>query len=167
VSITYDRYQVIDYSVPVYPVEYGHMSHEPKAIDPFKNVVLPFDNLVWIFTVSTVVVVGITFAVFYVSYARFGEQALTPYTHPLDFVLLPLGMLMMQDRVSWFKHFPKSSAGALLVITWSVGCLILVLAYTSNLRASLIAVEYEKPTDTVQVCILVRVAALNAQFCNI
>lgn len=71
--------------------------------------------------------------------------------HPWDFVLLCLGMLAQQPRVTWFELTPRTSAGSLLVIVWSLTSLILGLAYMSNLRASLIAVEYEKPIDTVQV----------------
>ena len=57
--MTHDRYQAIDYSVPTYLVEYGHFSVKPKRLDPFDNVVAPFQNTVWMVTAATVVIVGL------------------------------------------------------------------------------------------------------------
>ena len=71
--------------------------------------------------------------------------------NPIDFIILPLSMLVQQDRLKWFKFAYKSSAGSVTVLLWSMGGLVLMLSYVSNLRASLIAIAYEKPINTVQV----------------
>ena len=155
VSITHDRYQVVDYSIPTYLVEYSHFALKPKVLDPFENIVMPFQNSVWMITAATVVLMGSCLLIIYRVYDTLSEDDLLPFPlltikNPADFILLPLSMLVQQDRLKWFKFAYKTSAGSMTVLLWSLGGLVLMLSYVSNLRASLIAIAYEKPVDTVQ-----------------
>ncbi len=47
----------------------------------------------------------------------------------------------------WFRSW---SAGRFLIFVWMVLSLFLIMFYTSNLRASLMIIDYEKPLDTLQ-----------------
>lgn len=150
VSMTYHRHLAADFTVPTYLVEYGHFSNKPQVLDPFENVVAPFDSLVWATVAATVGLVGLAFLALHAGYARIPALAwrLNRPNSKVDFFLLPLGMLVYQDRVRWFRDLKRHSAGSILVLVWSLGGFVLALSYMSNLRASLIAVEYEAPIDT-------------------
>ena len=54
---------------------------------------------------------------------------------------------MEPDPIPWF---PRWSSGKLLVLLWSIFALIMVQSYMGNLRANLIAVDYESPIKTHQ-----------------
>ncbi len=60
-------------------------------------------------------------------------------------------MLLIQHRVPWFSLTPRVSAGSQLVLLWSLTAMVVELAYTGNLLACLVAVEYEPPIDTFDV----------------
>ena len=59
-----------------------------------------------------------------------------------------MSMLVGQNWMKWFQDMPRGSAGQMLMLVWSLGAMLLAFAYDGNLRASLIAVEYEKPIDS-------------------
>ena len=123
--MTHDRYQVIDYSVPTNLVEYGHMSLKPTVLDPFKNIVMPFDNVVWGFIVLTVVITCLAFLLLYWTYDYLEWKLpfqLRQMQNKLDFIILPVGMLVQQDRICWFSRSSKRSAGSLMVLVWSPQC---------------------------------------------
>lgn len=137
-----------------------------------QNVVAPFDNYVWGCVAGIVVAVSIAFFVLYQGYSRI--ERLEPLLekvpallyrqticqrsahfcpqvqHPIDYFVVPLSMLVTQDRAKWFRNFPRNSGGPLLVLCWTVLCYVMNLSYQSNLRASLIAVDYEEPIATNQ-----------------
>ena len=46
-SLTHERHEVVDFTMPTYFVEYAHVCSKPQRLDPFKNVVSPFSVLVW------------------------------------------------------------------------------------------------------------------------
>ncbi len=46
--------------------------------------------------------------------------------------------------------FPKWSSGRFSIFLWSYLSSFLIMFYTSNLRAHLATVDYEKPLDTLE-----------------
>ena len=136
VSLISQRYNLVDYTTPTYFVEYGHITSKPKPLDPFKNVVSPFDNFVWLCIVGTVALMGLVFALVHFTYTRtpiLSEQ-LAPVTHVMDYVASPASLLVNQDGIPWFEALPRASAGSVLNLFWTGTSLVLTLAYISNLR---------------------------------
>lgn len=64
-----------------------------------------------------------------------------------DFLILPYCSFVEPDPLPWF---PNWSTGKMLVLLWSIFALIMVQAYAGNLRANLIAMDYELPIKTHQ-----------------
>ena len=62
-----------------------------------------------------------------------------------DFVLLTFGALLEPDPINWF---PRWSSGKFMLLLWSFFSLFITMFYNCNLRANLIAVDYEKPVDS-------------------
>lgn len=152
VSITLDRYQIIDYTEPTYFVEYANLSPKPKVLNKYANVVAPFSPLVWLCLVGCIAAIGLTMLIHLMGYSKipFFKTLIQKPESAIDYLIIPMSMLVTQDRMSWFHQLDRSSSGAFLVLLWSMCALTLNLAYLSNLRASLIAVAYEKPIDTDQ-----------------
>ncbi len=63
-----------------------------------------------------------------------------------DLFLYPFVKLTEPDPLPWFT---KWSSGRLVVLLWSLTSLLLVLFYTSNLRANMIMVNYEPEPRTL------------------
>ncbi|TRY72119.1 hypothetical protein TCAL_00277 [Tigriopus californicus] len=152
VSITSDRYQIIDYTEPTYFVEYAQLSPKPKVLNKYANIVAPFSPLVWLCLVGCVAAMGLTMFIHLKGYDQmpFFATLIRKPQSAIDYMIIPMSMLVTQERMNWFHQLDRSSSGALLVLVWSMCALTLNLAYLSNLRASLIAVAYEKPIDTDQ-----------------
>ena len=155
VSIVHDRYQVIDYSIPTYLVEYGHFSRKPMPISNNLNALKAFDWYIWAALIVTLALIAAAFYFIYRMFEKLAMVAKLPFElnkvgHSVDFVLLPTSMLVSQENVRWFNKSSRASSGSILVIFWAMCCLILHFAYKQNLLSSLVAVEYEKPVDTVQ-----------------
>ena len=69
------------------------------------------------------------------------SPCLVPVIHSIDYVALPASLLTGQDQLPWFEKLPRASAGSLLNMFWIGTCLVLTLAYLSNLR--FIAKQYK------------------------
>ena len=88
-------------------------------------------------------VVGGIFGLLHFTYTRIPSLSpcLVPVIHSIDYVALPASLLTGQDQLPWFEKLPRASAGSLLNMFWIGTCLVLTLAYLSNLR--FIAKQYK------------------------
>ena len=64
-----------------------------------------------------------------------------------DFIIHPVAKITEPDPMPWFQGW---STGQFLVFTWSVLALFLTMFYTSNLRAHLVTIHYERPLESFQ-----------------
>ena len=93
-----------------------------------------------------VLVVGCLFGLLHFIYARIPSLSprLIPVIHAIDYVALPASLLTGQDQLPWFEKLPRASAGSLLNMFWIGTCLVLTLAYLSNLRLEVITLRQQK-----------------------
>ena len=125
----------------------------PRPLDPLLNILYPFSAGVWMSLLGTVVAVAFFAGVFYRVYGKVMED---PGHHRsldsnLDFLLFTIGMLAQEPNFPWFEGTARWSGGSQLMVLWAMTGMVLTMAYTSNLLASLMAVKYEEPIDNFHV----------------
>ncbi len=59
------------------------------------------------------------------------------------------------DKTRWFLKSKQSRAGSVNVIVWLLAVVSFTHFYDATLRATLLAIRYTKPLDTVEGCIAV------------
>lgn len=70
------------------------------------------------------------------------------YIRRLDIFLFTFAKYVEPHPLPWFKV--KLSTGQLLVVLWTALTTFLVMAFQSNLRVTLMTMNYEKPLLTLQ-----------------
>lgn len=119
----------------------------PVPIGSYRNIVKVFSMNVWISFMLTLLLFSFLFYLTHSLYEQLDPDLIVPVSTKWDFLIFPFCKFVEPDPVPWF---PAWSTGRALVLLWSVFSLIIVLAYSCNLRANLIAKDYEAPIKTHQ-----------------
>ncbi len=127
------------------------VSRLPIPIVSFGNIVRPFSPMVWAMTGVTTFALA-TFFLFasrvYQSSNRDNLRSRGLDEPVENFYLYSFFRLTEPDPLCWFTS--KWSAGRLGVLLWSLLSLFLMHSYSSNLRAHIMAVQYERPLKTLE-----------------
>ena len=156
-----------------YSVEYGYASNIPKPLKPYKNVIFPFSDVVWITVLAASLVAIGTFALIHSTYqvslfsddyllATGFSKARRDKVHFSNFLLLPIAMLVNQSfaKEKWLSGSSfRGTLGSrtqgtslrILYLFWTLFTWVLTMSYLSNFFANLVAVQYERPIDTIKV----------------
>ncbi len=127
------------------------LSRAPKVLDRYDNLMLPFTKIVWIMVVASLVCLSIVFGATYAAYSShymLGHSLHREGFSTSTFPVYTLCRIKDPASVPWFRH--KLSTGRFLAFQYTVFCFMLSAMYSSNLKAQLVVVGYEKPIDTVQ-----------------
>ena len=135
----------------------------------YRNLTLVFQPIIWWLLLALLLVFSASFALAYWVYSSLlpPESGLAGrLTSRMDFVLVTFTAFSEPDNIPWFprpstgnlspmniflRHVPSYiHLGKLLVWLWIVFSFFITNFYQCNLRANLIAVDYEKPLDTVK-----------------
>jgi hypothetical protein len=130
---------------------YFYASRTPRPLKKLNSIILPFSSLIWILISVTLAAFGMAFMLahkIYSSDSLAGCQFHRRVRSRFNFVLFTFCKITEPDPIPWFTR--KWSAGKMLTFLWSVFGLVVVLFYSSNLRAHLAAVGYEKRIDTAE-----------------
>ena len=124
-------------------------SRHPVAVHPWSNVVKPFNSIVWVALGITLLCVIFTLFIIYNVYKimLLGNTLIKVHNATLaDFIMNLFGSLTEPNVYPWFTHM--ANAGRFLIGFWSLGILILGLAYNSLMRSFLIQPSFESPINT-------------------
>ena len=123
-------------------------SKAPEAITTFGNLTQPFDMSIWLCTFLAVAVIASCIAVAHKLYSNINRKLVKAESQPTNFFLFTFCKITEPEPLPWF--FKGLFGGPTLVFLWSLLAWLLIMFYQSNLRAHMIASEYEKPMDTLQ-----------------
>ena len=126
----------------------------PKPISPFFQIIRPFDNIVWIFCLLSIILFGMMSIVaskFHVlTYAQPGSQNIKEkklidhFVYPVAFMIEPLlGNFWITSLASGTK------SGLLLIFSLVIGGFFITTFYKSLLLAHLTAIGYEKSPENI------------------
>ncbi len=141
-----------DYGIYMRLTLQRYITRQPRPINAYGNISKPFPSSVWTISVIFILVLAI---LLYVSHKIYQSDDLK--RHQLakeemlafNFFLFAFAKLTEPDPLPWFH---KWSTGRFVVFLWSLLSLFLLMFYTSNLRAYMVMVEYEKaPVDLYDV----------------
>ncbi len=128
------------------------VSRSPRPSEKFYVQLLPFSNLIWGLTYLTLAVFSlcfmVTFRVYQKSHLRHENLHMSEDSNVV-FLLYTMAKIAEPDPIPWFTR-DRWSTGKLLTFPWSLFCLLIVMFYTSKLRAHMSAVEYDDRIDTLQ-----------------
>ena len=145
------RFEDVDFTHPLYGLETNFFSSHPRPIPRYQNLLKPFTILVWILIMATIVLVTFLFRILIGSLApvRPPKSTLdTVYGHSW---LFSWAAMMRQDNVEQIsRHLVPFRSARTLVVFWFAFCFIISNAYICNLRAFLVAIDYEKAVDNAQ-----------------
>ncbi|XP_069165572.1 glutamate receptor isoform X1 [Procambarus clarkii] len=170
-SITQDRYAILDFSEPVFIDDFKILYKRPVLGPEIAGFIRPFSPLMWILTFCTTVLIFV--ATWLILWGR-GEFTTTqerlvemthsrgsrhPHTQPTPpptsimkwsadrALLTTLSVLLSQDTG---RPHTSSWSVRLVVGMWLLVSLILGTIYRSNLRAMLITPHIELPFDNIE-----------------
>ncbi len=130
--------------------EYSYASRLPRPVVTYGNVAKPFSALVWGLSAACLAMLSLFFTLAHKMYQSKHMSDLNLASleeSPLNFFLFTFAKLSESDALPWFRKWSSAKMG---VFIWVVFSTFLVLFYTSNLRAHMITVEYEKPLHTLE-----------------
>ncbi len=140
-----------DFGSPMVFVELKFITRSPIPKTTYGNITKPFSLWVWLFSVLSVGACSVMLLITYKMYTSesFSHYKLVAYYEAsnLNFFIYPFVKITEPDPLPWFSTW---STGKIVVFWWGVLALFLNMFYTSNLRAYLVTVDYEKPIDTLE-----------------
>ena len=137
------------YSLDEY--KYWANARYPINLSAWKNISNTFQPTVWIFILISLTLLSLSFlTTFKVYKLEMPNENLTTKSNVdiLEFFILTFASIMEPDPISWFNK--SAFTGRLLTAVWMFSCLMLNLAFISNLRATLLRPATEKPIDKLQ-----------------
>ena len=173
IAIDLSRSAVVDYTHFTYIFGIGFFTRKPRPADSFLKIFDPLTPASWIgFLLSTLIVGAVIIFIVRVhpllkhdpivastSVSSFNLQVINflsfavvllqagKILHGLFFVLVqPFSV----GHQSWVTNVVKTQPGAYCISVWFVAVTFFNFFYFSTLRASLMAIPYNKPMDTVK-----------------
>ena len=128
-------------SVPFHSVysfstfKYWLNTRYPIPLSAWRNISNVFQPTVWLLIFISLAILSFFFLIIFKFYTFvMPEQNLTYYSRVenIDFFLLTCASIMEPDPINWFNK--RAVAGRLLMAVWMFSCLMLNLAFNSNLR---------------------------------
>ncbi len=145
-----------------------YISRQPRPIVSYGNILLPFDLPTWILASVALFFLAIFFVIahyvlnapdlkylclvrkessptnfFLFTFAKFTE----PGMHVYNCNTVRKLVLANSDPIPWF---PKWTSGKFATLLWSLFSFLIIMFYTSNLRAHMVTINYEQPLDTFE-----------------
>ncbi len=125
-------------------------SRVAQPVKSYGNILLPFSPNLWLLIVATSFMFVVLFCVTHHIYtSNFPAEKLhRNEKRRFNFLLFTLSKITEPDPLPWFTQ--RWSTGKYVSALWTIWALIMVLCYTSNLRAHMSSPQYEKSLDTIQ-----------------
>ena len=139
------------YIYSTYTLKYYFLTRIPIVTSAWKNIITVFHIYVWLLILVSLAILGLTFLVIFKFYKHLLPHAnLTTQSDrdTFEFFLRTYASITEPDPLPWFT--PKAISGRIVIALWILSCLILNQAFTSNLRATLLRPNTEKPLNTLQ-----------------
>ncbi|TRY80814.1 hypothetical protein TCAL_09276 [Tigriopus californicus] len=133
-------YNLVEFPHYTYDLDMFICAKQPEALPSYWNLLRPFPVLVWIFSLVSIALVWATLV--------WGSWLYNPNLNLSGVVFQWLFATLFLQSFPW--RFNVFKATKVLIPLWLIFILFLDFFYESNLRAHLIAIEYDKPVDTVQ-----------------
>ncbi len=135
---------LFDLGVPLRETNLVYMTRPPEAIKIYDQITRPFPDSVWVVAVMTCMILSILMYFIHTVHMKdiirdnnlVRKEELT-----LNFLLFPFTKITEPDALPWFEAW---SSGKLAYFLWTVFSVFIIFFYTSNLRAHLIYIDYEK-----------------------
>ena len=131
-------------------MELRYISKVPQPVKTYDFLISPLDPIVWLLSMLAVLALA---SIFHIAYHVYMSEHLLKLNlvkyerHALNFYIYSFTKLTEPDPLPWFDN--HWSAGRFAYFLWTFLSLLMTMFYTSNLRAHLITVTYEKPIDTL------------------
>ncbi len=128
----------------------SYIFRAPRKVVSYGNVARPFSVLVWLIIFFTVFVLA---TLQFASYKVYTSKGIIEYdimkkvSSQVDLFLYPFVKITEPDPMPWFI---KWSTGKFVVFLWTLTAMLLVMFYTSNLRAYMIMIDYEPEPRTLK-----------------
>ncbi|TRY75000.1 hypothetical protein TCAL_04945, partial [Tigriopus californicus] len=132
------RYLAVDYSVMMYTIDTNFIATYPKPTPPYENLLKPFSAYLWVCLIFTLVVLSTVL----VAIGRYLEQ------QPMEKIITLPFMSLVEQNIPDSRF--KSKVSKFLIGLWYLTVFFILSGYSCNLRAFLVATEYEKPIDTAE-----------------
>ncbi len=119
----------------------------PKEIVPLGDISSPFSWTLWTYIAALLSAFALLFVLLLSVYATL-DPDLVPSKPPVSTVVLfAFSKITEPDPLPWLA---RTSGGRACVFCWTLFCLVMILAYQSNLRAHMTTVRYGKPLNTLE-----------------
>ncbi len=139
---------LFDMGAPLRLTNVRFMTRMPRPIVTYDKIVRPFPPNVWIvFVVMSSCFAAVIYAIHKVHSLDgiTNHQLVKKENLTLNLLLFPITKIVEPDALPWFE---KWSSGKYVYFLWMTFCTFIVAFYTSNLRAHLVYIDYEKaPQD--------------------
>ena len=150
------RFQVVDFTSPVYVLNSKLSAPYPKRIPPFMNILKPFSMTVWISILMTLIIVIIVnvslefrfwhkdrndkvMAGFHIFQSVFGDRKFQ-FGKDVKESIMNLYYVLLPD----IGHYNMPN---LSMACWFTFVFLILTSYNCNLRAYLMAIDYEAPIE--------------------
>ncbi|XP_028969014.1 glutamate receptor ionotropic, kainate 2-like [Galendromus occidentalis] len=152
-TITYDREQVVDFTIPFMNTGISILFKKPEKSEPaIFSFLYPFSIVVWFYTLTVYTFVSILVYVL----GRFTPYEWVP-SHPCDPQSEPENQFSSLQNAFWFTMgsimqqgsdlVPRAISTRVLASIWYFFTLILISSYTANLAAFLTAARMGAPIE--------------------
>ncbi len=130
--------------------ELMYVSRLPRPIQSYGNITLPLSPTIWAVSASLIGILSLYFLIAHSFYQTEGMKEFKlaqKEESRINFFLFSYVKLTEPDPLPWFRRWSSGRFGVLL---WTVLSFFMVMFYTSNLRAHMVTIDYEKPLKTLQ-----------------
>ena len=126
-------------------------SRHPVKLSSSQNILRLFQREVWLAILVSLLILSLAFLIIFKFYKKFlpnEDLCINNEKDDFEFFLLTFSSITEPDALPFFTS--KSNAGKILLGSWVLAILILNLAFTCNLRATLLKPSLEKPINSMQ-----------------
>ena len=135
----------------MYTFKYYLFTRTPEKTSAWKNIFAIFHQYVWLMILLSLTLLGLSFLLlfkFYKNMMPYSNLITNTDRDVIEFFLKTYASITEPDPLPWFTS--EAISGRILICVWILSCLILNLAFNSNLRATLLRPNSEKPVNTLQ-----------------
>ncbi len=141
---------LFDFSVPLKLTYLQYITRPPLPIVKYDKIVRPFPVDVWIMIVLCCLLLTLLMFLIYQVHMMdtiIDNNMVKKERLIGNLLIFPFMKIIEPDPLPWFE---KWSSGKLVYFVWMIFSTFIVLFYTSNLRAHLVYIDYEKAPEDLK-----------------